>query len=144
MPPRARWPPEIPSFPEASEISEAAFAPESSHDFETLEFPHAPEVQESPQAREVLESPEVPATADDPYVPEAADTVDDPYVPEAADTVDDPEPWSPLSLPRPRTRLRTLRLWRPPSLRSPPRSHASSDPPGPQGLSGQGFSGSRT
>ena len=129
--------PGIPSFPEASESLEAADIAEAP---ETLESPQPRWAADIAEAPEILESPQPRWAAD---IAEAREALESPQAPWAARhrggsrgrrysrgrrsgggspgfrvPCDAP---APLRLRSPRRRLRALRLWRPPILRSLPR-----------------------
>ena len=82
--------PEYLSFPEDSEISEAAALPEPPY------APDAADLAETPYAAEAADLPETPYApeaadlAETPYAAEAADLPETPYAPEAADPAETP------------------------------------------------------
>lgn len=85
--------PEIPAFPEASDVSEApAVTRQPPRDRETLDLPWDPEPPESPEAVAPPQVPQTAHTADAPTVPERAHVPDAPQPPEDADTVEAPKP----------------------------------------------------
>ena len=95
--------PEVPPFPEASEISEAALTPEPP---QAAGIPESLEASEPPQAADVPESLEAPEPPQAAEVPEFPDAPESPHAPEAPDSPDTPslataQPEEPSQTPEP-------------------------------------------
>ena len=82
-------PPEVPAFPEASEISDADVIPEATQDLEAIGFPQIPEAAGTAETPEAFQSPEV---LESPQPPEAPDTPDAPLSMATAQSAELPEP----------------------------------------------------
>jgi hypothetical protein len=83
--------PEYLSFPEDSEISEAAALPEPPYAPDAADLAETPYAPDAAVLAETPYAPDAADLAETPYAPEAADLAETPYAPEAADPAEGPE-----------------------------------------------------